>query len=150
MLEVLGLPMSTWTQQIQPKIDIGATQKSGRILWVHVPTVFRFVRERDKAAAVKPQSAEADGSIEAKRIIDTKLAELKLRQQLGELVPIDEIQPMLAHFAHRFSTLAEYIGRKPGGADTQRRMNEIIDELIGRLNGEPEEADASDSRDERE
>lgn len=146
--EVLGIPCSTWEKTIRQYLPETALQAAKNGTWVHVPSVVQFLRERERERVTGERNngtgslSTPDGSLEAKRVIETKIKDLELRRQLGELVPLDEFSPFLMSFANRLSTFAESIGRKTKveGVEVQRGINEIIDETMKAFSGSTEES----------
>ena len=132
-IELLGVSPSAFDRTYYILVPEDAKKIDGRQTWIHFPTLLREIRNKERNDSRKqssPAGQSADGSIEAQRIVQTKLKEIELRQKLRELVPVEEVAPALAKFASRLASYGDTIGRKEttSGADVQRTINEIVDE----------------------
>lgn len=131
VIELLGVSTTAFDRTYYILVPEDAKKVDGKRTWIHFPTLLREIRAKEKQQAKSESSPrDPDGSLEAKRKIETQRIELELKKALRQVVAIDEVAPVLGRFASRLASYGDSVGRKEttGGADVQRTLNEIIAE----------------------
>lgn len=129
----VGLPQSTYRQEVRHRIASEYFRKDGKHTMVFGPALVEAMLERDIAKITHEapkDSAESDLEYRNK-LADTRIKEAKQRKlereeliEKSELIPLAEIMPNLTWFADRLKTFGDSLAKK--NPALQKRLNDIL------------------------